>query len=125
MKNKINIVVLLATMLLSSCATIFTGTKQTVQINSEPPAAEIQVDGIKAGITPMAVPLKKGFTGQTISLKLDGYETKTFQPVTAFNPVAIINLIGIIGWAVDAGTGAMMQYDPKVYDIKLEQKKQN
>lgn len=112
-----------ATLMLSSCATIFTGSKQTVQINSMPPSADIEVDGIKVGVTPMAVPLKKGFTGQTLSLKLDGYETKTFQPVTTFNPVAVLNLFGLIGWAVDAATGAMMKYDPKVYDVKLDQKK--
>ena len=73
----------------------------------------------------MAVPLKKGFTGQTISLKLDGYETKTFQPQTTFNPVAILNVIGVFGFAIDAATGAIMKYDPKVYEFTLEPKKAN
>ena len=123
MKKIFNIFAISATLMLSSCATVFTGSKQTVQINSMPPAADIEVDGVKVGVTPMAVPLKKGFTGQTLSLKLDGYETKTFQPTTTFNPVAILNLFGLIGWAVDAATGAMMKYDPKVYDLQLEQKK--
>lgn len=123
MKKIFNIFAISATLMLSSCATVFTGSKQTVQINSMPPAADIEVDGVKVGVTPMAVSLKKGFTGQTLSLKLDGYETKTFQPTTTFNPVAILNLFGLIGWAVDAATGAMMKYDPKVYDLQLEQKK--
>ena len=125
MKRILNIAAVSATLLLSSCATIFTGTTQTVQINSNPPAASIEVDGIKTGVTPMAVPLKKGFTGQTISLKLDGYETKTFQPQTTFNPVAILNIIGLFGFAIDAATGAIMKYDPKVYEFTLEQKKMN
>ncbi|WP_431292993.1 PEGA domain-containing protein [Pedobacter sp. P26] len=59
MKRIFNIAAVSATLLLSGCATIFTGTKQTVQINSNPPAATIEVDGVKAGVTPMAVPLKK------------------------------------------------------------------
>jgi hypothetical protein len=125
MKRIFNIAAVSATLLLSSCATIFTGTTQTVQINSNPPAAAIEVDGVKTGVTPMAVPLKKGFTGQTISLKLDGYETKTFQPQTTFNPVAVLNLIGLFGFAIDAATGAMMKYDPKVYEFTLEPKKAN
>ncbi|RBQ05326.1 PEGA domain-containing protein [Pedobacter miscanthi] len=125
MKRIFNVAAVSATLLLSSCATIFTGTKQTVQVNSNPPAATIEVDGVKAGITPMAVPLKKGFTGQTISLKLDGYETKTFQPQTTFNPVAVLNVIGLFGFAIDAATGAMMKYDPAVYEFTLEQKKTN
>ncbi|WP_316804622.1 PEGA domain-containing protein [Pedobacter nototheniae] len=123
MKKVFNVAALSATLLFSSCATVFTGSKQTVQINSIPPAADIEVDGIKVGVTPMAVPLKKGFTGQTLSLKLDGYETKTFQPGTTFNPVAVLNLIGLFGFAIDAATGAMMKYDPKVHEIKLEPKK--
>jgi len=125
MKRIFNVAAVSATLLLSSCATIFTGTTQTVQINSNPPAAAIEVDGIKTGVTPMAVPLKKGFTGQTISLKLDGYETKTFQPQTTFNPVAILNVIGVFGFAIDAATGAIMKYDPKVYEFTLEPKKAN
>lgn len=123
MKKVFNLVALSATLLLSSCATVFTGTKQTVQINSSPPAADIEVDGVKVGVTPMAVPLKKGFSGQTVSLKLDGYETKTFQPAVTFNPVAILNLLGVVGFVIDAATGSMMKYDPKVYDYKFEPKK--
>ena len=123
MKKVFNLVALSATLLFSSCATVFTGTKQTVQINSSPPAADIEVDGVKVGVTPMAVPLKKGFTGQTVSLKLNGYETKTFQPAVTFNPVAILNLLGVVGFVVDAATGAIMKYDPKVYDYKFEPKK--
>lgn len=125
MKKVFTLVAISATLLLSSCATIFTGTKQNVQINSNPPAADIEVDGVKVGVTPMAVPLKKGFSSPMVSLKLDGYETKTFQPTPAFNPVAILNLFGLIGWGVDAATGAMMKYDPKVYEIQLDKKKSN
>ncbi|TCD19863.1 PEGA domain-containing protein [Pedobacter psychrodurus] len=125
MKRIFNIAAVSATLLLSSCATIFTGTTQTVQINSNPPAATIEVDGVKTGVTPMAVTLKKGFTGQTISLKLDGYETKTFHPQTTFNAVSVVNFLFIPGFIVDAATGAMMKYDPKVYEFTLEQKKAN
>lgn len=123
MKKIFNIFAISATLMLSSCATIFTGTKQTVNIKTDPPAADVEVDGIKVGVTPMDVTLKKGFTGQTVSLKLNGYETKTFQPATTFNPVTVLNVIGLLGFPIDAATGAMMKYDPKVYEIKLEQKK--
>lgn len=107
-------------LLLTSCATIFTGTKQTVLIKTEPPGADVEVDGIRRGVTPLPVLLKKGFQGQTITLKKDGFEPNIFQPETTFNPVSILNLFGLLGWAVDAATGAMMKYDPKSYEIKLE-----
>ena len=125
MKKVFTVVAVSATLMFSSCATIFTGTRQNVQINTSPPAADIEVDGLKVGVTPMAVSLKKGFTGQTVSLKLEGYETKMFQPTTDFNAVAVLNFIGLIGWGVDAATGAMMKYNPKVYEIQLEKKKSN
>lgn len=125
MKKVFTMLAVSATLMCSSCATIFTGTRQNVQINTSPPAADIEVDGIKVGVTPMAVSLKKGFTGQTVSLKLDGYETKMFQPTTDFNAVSVLNFLGLIGWGVDAATGAMMKYNPKVYEIQLEKKKSN
>ncbi|RZL19736.1 PEGA domain-containing protein [Pedobacter sp. Leaf250] len=125
MNRIFNIVAISATLMLSSCATIFTGTKQTVNIKTDPPAADIEVDGIKVGVTPMDVTLKKGFTGQTVSLKLLGYEAKTFQPTTTFNPVSVLNIIGLLGFPIDAATGAMMKYDPKVYEFKLDPKKTN
>jgi len=31
----------------------------------------------------------------------------------------------LIGWGVDAATGAMMKYNPKVYEIQLDKKKSN
>ena len=123
MKKIFNIFAISATLMLSSCATVFTGTKQTVNIKTDPPAADIEVDGIKVGVTPMDVTLKKGFTGQTVNLKLNGYEAKTFQPTTTFNAVSVVNFLFVPGFIIDAATGAMMKYDPKVYEFKLEQKK--
>ena len=119
MKKILPAVVVLISMLFSSCATIFTGSKENVQITSVPPAADVEVNGMSRGVTPISLNLKKGFTGQTITIKKEGYETKIFQPETSFNAVSVINLLFIIGWGIDAATGAMMKYDPKAYEIKL------
>ena len=35
----------------------------------------------------------------------------------------MINLTSIIGWGGDAATGALMKYDRKSYDIKLDKEK--
>ncbi len=104
----------------SSCGTIFTGTKQNVMIKSFPSGAKIQVDGVDRGVTPATVSLKKGFNGPVITLTKDGYEKYQFNPETTFNTVSILNLLGMIGWAVDAATGAMMKYDPKFYELELK-----
>jgi hypothetical protein len=109
--------------LISSCATLFTGSKQTVQISTLPSGAKVQVNGIDRGTTPTAIKLKKGNEGQVLTLKIDGYETKTFQPETGFNGVSILNLFNILFWGVDAATGALWKYDPKFYEIELIPKK--
>ncbi|MCH6234201.1 PEGA domain-containing protein [Cognataquiflexum rubidum] len=109
-------------LLASSCATVFTGSKQTVQINSNIQGARIQVNGEDMGVTPAAIKLKKGKDGQVISLVNYGYETKIFQPETKMNLISIANLINIFGWGIDAVTGALWKYDKKPYLIEMEPK---
>lgn len=107
----------------SSCATIFTGTKQNIMINSIPSGAKVQVDGIDRGTTPASVRLKKSSDGQNITLKMEGYETRVFQPETGFNGVAVLNFFNLLFWGIDAATGALWKYSPKYYEIELEPKK--
>jgi PEGA domain len=120
MKSRLQIASLLfAAIFLTGCGTLFTGTTQKVQICSEPSGAKVQVEGLDRGITPLPVTLKKGSNGQTVTLSLDGYQQKVFQPQTVFNPVCILNLWGILGWGIDAATGALWKYDPTLYTITL------
>lgn len=126
MKN-LNLLALFATLAvaLTGCASIFTGTKQTVQVNSIPSGANVSVNGLDRGHTPLPVVLKKGSNGQVVTLSLPGYQEKTFQPQTAFNPVAILNLWGILGWGIDAATGALWKYDPTLYNVQLQKVSKN
>ena len=110
----------IATLNFSGCASIFTGTTQSVQVNSVPSGASVSVSGLDRGLTPLPVVLKKGSSGECLTLTLPGYQQKTFQPQTAFNPVAILNLWGILGWGIDAATGALWKYDPTFYNIQLQ-----
>jgi hypothetical protein len=75
---------------LTNCSTLFTGTSSNVQINSQPSGARVQIDGIDRGYTPTSVKLKKGSSGQSVTLQSKGYETKTFQPQTTMNPVSVL-----------------------------------
>ena len=105
---------------LTGCGTLFTGTTQSVQINSIPSGATIQVNGTDRGQTPMPVTLKKGSTGQLITLSKDGFEKNSFVPQTCFNPVSICNFVFILPWVIDACDGAMYKYDPDSYNIQLK-----
>jgi hypothetical protein len=107
-------------LLFSSCATIFTGSRQSVTFDSNVPETRVSIHGIEEGNTPVLVNLKKGFYGKLVTFEKEGYETKTIELHPVFNPVAILNLTFIVGWAIDAATGAMMKYDRIYYKVTLE-----
>ena len=105
--------------LLSSCATIFTGTTETIQFDSNVKGATVEMDGVEVGKTPMTMKVKKSFNG-VMSVSADGYETKRFELQKSFNSIAILNLFGILQWGIDLATGAINKFDRKGYDITLE-----
>lgn len=120
-----NLICLLVLILITtSCATIFTGTSSNVRFSSVPPGAKIYVNGIERGVTPATVNMNRSlFNIQTVALKLDGYETRTIEPETSFQTVAIINLANPLFWAIDAVSGAIVKYNPTDYELQLTPKK--
>ena len=120
--SNIFIVVLIAIFGMS-CATIISGTSQDIYINSNPEGATIYDGGLKVGKTPATITVKKsGFNDKEISLSLEGHERRTFILKKSFDAVAILNLAGILGWAIDFATGAVMKYDKTNYDLDLDPK---
>ena len=118
--SNILIVVLIAIFGMS-CATIISGTSQDIYINSNPEGATIYDGGLKVGKTPATITVKKsGFNDKEISLSLEGHERRTFILKKSFDAVAILNLAGILGWAVDFATGAVFKYDRTNYDLDLD-----
>ena len=121
----INILYIIMVLLfLTSCATLFSGTTDSITINSEPAGATILIDGIDYGKTPTTFVLKRpGLSDKIVTLKLDGYEDRTFTLQKEFNTVAIINLGNGLGWLVDILTGAVNKYNPVNYKFELKQSK--
>ena len=112
--------VLLAGVFTSGCATIFTGSYDEVSIRSEPEGAVIYIDGLEGGRTPDTIYIKKPGLGKTeVTLRLDGYEPRTFVLRKEFNAISVINLACVVCWIVDVATGAVTNYNPQGYDIEL------
>ena len=111
---------LVVSLLLSSCATIFTGTSDTIMIDSEPEGARVLINGIEQGRTPATVNVKRKLGETFVELRLDGYENRTFVLGQEFNNVSIINLLCLLCWGVDAATGAIKKYNPNGYEMTLE-----
>jgi len=109
-----------AAMLFSSCATLFTGTKDRIYFATEPKGAKVSINGLDQCRTPCDIDVKRKMEGQRVVLKHDGYQHKSIELSQEFNFVSAFNLLNIFFWGVDMITGSIMVYDQKVYDVKLE-----
>ncbi|GAB3563361.1 hypothetical protein GCM10027578_06900 [Spirosoma luteolum] len=118
-KQRCLAVLLAGTLSLQSCATLFTGTRDVVRFESKPAAARVRIDGLDVGRTPVDVSVQRTLGSKLVTMELDDFESRTFQLNKEFNAVSVLNLFGLVGWAVDAATGAMMKYSQKLYTIEL------
>jgi len=122
-----------AALALSGCASIISGTTQTVTLRTEPTAANIEVinragDRVHSGTSPMTVSLKRGagyFKSEqyTVRFTKEGYAPKEVQIVGTVNGWYVANILfgGLIGMlAVDPATGAMYSLDPSDLNAQLE-----
>ncbi len=110
---------------LTSCATVFCGSKARVTFESdirEP--ATLTIDGRKhTNVTfPYTTKIKRGFDETVVKAESPAYETETVIIDKSFNAVSVINLLDILGWGIDAATGAMMKPEFKFYQIDFKQK---
>jgi hypothetical protein len=110
-------------LLLTSCSALFTGTKDEITFNSTPAGAVVYKDGIELCKTPCAVSIKRSLGDTKVEMKLDGYQTRVFTLDKAFNVVSVLNLGNLLGWGIDAATGAIMKYDKKNYTMELSKEK--
>ncbi|AHF16692.1 hypothetical protein [Niabella soli] len=123
-----------AALLLQSCATIFTGSRQKFTIASTPNEAKISITNIDqkevfTGVTPAIVKLKKGAgffykNEYLVKLSADGYEEKTVPIKFGINGWYFGNILigGAIGMViVDPATGGM--WKARKSDINEELKK--
>jgi len=119
----LSLFILSSAILMNGCATILTGSSDNINFTSEPSGAKIVMDGLDIGKTPATLEIKRsGFKDKAITLKLDGYEDRTFLLQKEFNAMAILNFAGIIGWFVDFATGSVMKYSDKSYNLDLDPK---
>jgi hypothetical protein len=104
----------------SGCATIIKGTSQTVSINSNVTGADVIVNGEPVGQTPFTGPIKRK-SGTTVTVKKEGYQTKTITLTTEVESIFWGNIIfgGFFGSTTDLTTGAMYYYAPATLEIDL------
>tara|TARA_B100000900_G_scaffold311013_1_gene269751 strand:- start:66 stop:425 length:360 start_codon:yes stop_codon:yes gene_type:complete len=113
------ITIFIAAILLSSCATLFTGGKARVALNTpKQEGTTVSVNGFEKGQTPIQLKLK---ADDIITFSKEGYETKTVLVDSKFNTVAILNLFSILGWGIDAITESLKVPDSRVINVTLKE----
>lgn len=121
--SKIAIYFMLAPiMLLTSCATIMQGTKQSIGISSNPANAGIWIDNCFYGQTPMIVKLTRK-DNHFLRLELDGFLPfeATFTRQVSGWVFGNIVFGGICGVAVDAISGGLYRLTPEQIQAQLHQ----
>lgn len=120
-------------LLCSGCATIITGTSQSVTFTATEPGTRVEVEigrGSKAatkyeGSTPMTVALSKRKNINVTYRLQDGSVRETELPAGSFNGWFVGNILfgGLIGMAVDGLTGNashwpdQMHFDARTSDV--------
>lgn len=113
---------LLASILISACATIFSGTKEDIFIDSDPPKAKIYVNDEFIGEAPVRTTFSKD-KGYLVTAKKEGYADSTAGVSKRINNLMWLNLLGgMLCWGIDYLTGAMWTFEKDHVMVKLERK---
>ena len=113
----------------SSCATVFCGSRAKVTFDTNVPveSATLTIDGKKYQVNafPYETRVKRGFTDTEVKVESEGYDPVRFTIFKTFNAVSVINLFDLLGWGIDAATGAMTKPDQRAYEFMFAEPKAN
>jgi hypothetical protein len=106
---------------LTGCATIVKGHSQQINVVTNPPGAtcDLQRDGTSVATvnpTPGTATVDKSRKDLSISCRKAGYLASDGKVPSKFHPMTFGNVLfgGIIGFGVDAASGAMMEYEESI-----------
>lgn len=97
-------------LLTQSCATILSGTKDRVVINTTPPNADVYIDGEYLGKSSQDLILKRKYTNtRNVNIRLDGYQDLNFIIEQKITPAYFLGVLGFgLPCFIDIATGAAL-----------------
>ena len=108
-------------LLITGCASIMHGTTQQIGISSSPTGAEVTVDGMEHGVTPVVADLKRK-DAHIVRVSLNGYQPFEMALTRSVSGWVWGNLVfgGIPGLAIDAITGGLYKLSPEQVTAQLQ-----
>ncbi len=105
---------------MSGCSTIINGTTQDVSVSSDPPGARVTADGNSVGVTPVVLDLKRK-DNHIITVSMEGFHTEQIAVTKVLSGAVAGNILagGLIGWGVDAASGAQYKLKPDTIAVQL------
>lgn len=117
----LSIGILALTALLGGCATVVSGTTQTIGVKTDPEGADCQFSrkGVLVGRvypTPGTMQVEKNYESVSVLCRKEGFDDTTGVIGSEFQAATLGNILlgGVIGVVVDAASGAMTKYPEAV-----------
>ena len=103
------------------CASIVKGTTQAIPVSSDPTGADVKLDGNRVGQTPMSVEVKRKHD-HLMTIEKAGYQPESVAITRNVGGAVFGNILagGLIGWGVDAISGAQYNLTPATINITLK-----
>ncbi|EDM70669.1 Translation initiation factor 2, gamma subunit, GTPase [Roseobacter sp. AzwK-3b] len=126
MKTRNTILATASLLLVANCATITRGSKDVLEIRTDPVGAEVQTsNGFSCGSTPCAIkmPRRSEFVVDITKPGCKPMRVNVTHKTAGGGAAGVAGNVlvgGVIGLAVDAGTGASQDLVPNPVDVKLE-----
>jgi len=113
---------LIAIIILTGCATVFTGSTDKVSIYSYPEGAKVHIDGYYKGKTPCTINLERDYATKYARIEHPPYIDTIIKLNKSFNEIALLNLLTFgldLGTFlfIDIITGNIIEYNPDIYSV--------
>ena len=107
------LLIVVAGVAVTGCATMVHGTTQEIPVTSDPPGAEVRLGGRLLGVTPTTITLERKPDYQLEILK-PGFEPfrQRLESVSQYDALSVLGG-GLIGWGIDASTGGNKRLYPE------------
>ena len=107
------ILVIIVLIISSGCATIVHGTRQDIAITTDPAGAGLSVDGRENYISPAVISMSRK-DNHVVQIDKDGYQKEAVNIKQTMSLATLGDMLagGIIGYVVDAKTGAQCRLIP-------------